>query len=99
MDAVIIGCTANVPKHSAALLSSGADLVWSKPLPKEDVIFASIETMMKMRRPQISSEQMFRVKQPVSSNVSTRRTSFNQTNRKLSPLISLTEEHQKHLNK
>eukprot|EP00595_Chromulina_sp_UTEXLB2642_P002954 CAMPEP_0196765162 /NCGR_PEP_ID=MMETSP1095-20130614/7707_1 /TAXON_ID=96789 ORGANISM="Chromulina nebulosa, Strain UTEXLB2642" /NCGR_SAMPLE_ID=MMETSP1095 /ASSEMBLY_ACC=CAM_ASM_000446 /LENGTH=488 /DNA_ID=CAMNT_0042122691 /DNA_START=1257 /DNA_END=2723 /DNA_ORIENTATION=- len=55
-ESIIIGCTANVSKHSSNLLLAGADLVWAKPLPREDVIFASIDSMMKMRRPQISGD-------------------------------------------
>ena len=62
-DAVIIGCTANVPKHSKSLLAGGADLVWAKPLPKEDVIFANVDSMMKIRRPQLSSDQVMRLRQ------------------------------------
>lgn len=54
-DAVIIGCTANAAKHSKSLLNAGADLVWAKPLPREDVIFANVNTMMRIRRPQLQA--------------------------------------------
>lgn len=59
-DAVIIGATSNAPKHAKSLLFAGADLVWAKPLPCEEVIFANVSSMMRIRRPQLLPDQVLR---------------------------------------